>query len=106
MNNFPSVTDLDLEFVKNYLRVDYDFDDNLINMMIFSSQSYIQGFLNQKFTDFEEVPAEFTIAALTLISQWYEKRAIQSEGAASNELKHSFGDLLSQYRNFISEGEK
>lgn len=104
MNNFPNVTNLDVLFVKNYLRVDHDFDDQLIEMMINSAQSYIQSYLNQKFTDFIEVPSEFTIAALTLISEWYEKRAIQSENAAINELNHSFSGLLSQYRKYLADG--
>lgn len=105
MNNFPIITELDVDFVKNYLRVDYDYDDNLINLMIVSAQSYIQAFLNQKFTDFEEVPFEFTIAALGLIAQWYEKRAITNEGTNMMLLEHSFNDILSQYRKYIDEGE-
>lgn len=99
-----TINDLDLTFVKNYLRVDTSLDDDLISMMIVSAKSYIQSFLNKKFVDFEEVPPEFTIAALSLISQWYEQRAIQSESQAHEQL-YSFSGLLLPYRNFIIEGE-
>lgn len=98
------ITELTLDFAKNYLRVDYDNDDVLIQMMINAAQSYIQSFLNQKFTEFEEVPTEFTIAALTLVSQWYEQRAIAAESNAHEQL-YSFTGLLSQQRKFIDEGE-
>lgn len=98
------ITELTLEFVKNYLRVDYDNDDVLIQMMIDSAMSYIQSFLNQKFADFEEVPAEFTVAALSLISQWYEQRSIATEANAHEQL-YNFSGLLEQYRKFIDEGE-
>lgn len=59
-----TITELDLATVKNYLRVDYDNDDVLIQVMIDSSLSYTQSFLNHKFTEFEEVPMEFLIAAI------------------------------------------
>lgn len=98
------ITELTLEFAKNYLRVDYDNDDVLIQMMIDSAMSYIQSFLNQKFADFEEVPTEFTIAALSLIIQWYEQRSIAAESNAHEQL-YSFTGLLDQQRKFIDEGE-
>lgn len=104
MNNLPKINDLDLDFVKNYLRVDYDFDDNLIDLMIISAKSFIQSYLNQKFEDYgDELPYEFTIAGLTLISEWYEKRNIQSAEASQKELAYSFGGILDQYRNWNHE---
>ena len=59
------VTDLDVIDVKDYLRVDFTEDDMLLSTMLGAAQSFIQSYLNRKFTDFEEIPGEFTIACLT-----------------------------------------
>lgn len=94
------ITELDINEVKNYLRVDHEDDDLLITTMIVSAKSYIQSYLNKKFSDFEEVPDEFTIAALSLISHWYERREIQSEKTATAEMNYVFSGLLSMYRDW------
>lgn len=103
MMNSVKITDLDLDFVKNYLKIDHDADDQLISTMIVSAQNRIQSHLNRKFEDFEEIPDEFTIAALAIIAHWYENRAIQSTDATKSELKYVFTDLLDPYRNWNNE---
>lgn len=97
-----TITELDLTTVKNYLRVDHNLDDAIIQMMIDSAKTYVQNFLNRSFEDFEQVPTEFVIAALNLIASWYEQRAIQSEGQAREQL-YSFSDLLLPHRKFLGE---
>lgn len=98
------ITELDLDFVKNYLKVDHDADDALISMMIISAQNYIQTYLNKKFDEFDPLPAEFTIATLSLISQWYEHREIQTASISSkSELSYVFSGLLDVYRNWNDE---
>lgn len=97
------VTDLDLPFVKDYLRVDFTEDDTLISTLILAAQSFIQSYLNQKFTDFVPVPDEFTIAALAIIAHWYEKRGIQGDKNTTSELAYIFSGLLDQYRKTLSE---
>lgn len=92
--------EIDLPFVKNYLRVDYDEDDNLLTTMIFSAKSYVQNYLNKRFDEYTELPAEFTIATLSIISHWYENRVIQSEKSANEELKHVFTGMLDYFRDW------
>lgn len=101
--NSVKITDLDLDFVKNYLKIDHDVDDQLISTMIVAAQNFIQAYLNRKFDDFEEIPDEFTIAALAIIAHWYENRAIQSADATKNELQYVFSGLLDLYRNWNDE---
>ena len=92
------ITDLKVEHVKDYLRIDHSLDDIFIsNTLIPSAQSFIQTQLNQKFDDFEEVPDEFTIAGLALISYWYENREIQPE-KSGKELNYLFAGLLDLHR--------
>jgi uncharacterized phage protein (predicted DNA packaging) len=105
MINGVKITDLDLDFVKNYLKIDYDADDQLISTMIVAAQNFIQAYLNKKFEDFEVIPDEFTIAALAIIAHWYENRQIQSLDSTKNvsELQYVFSGLLDLYRNWNNE---
>jgi len=98
MNTGVKITDLDLDFVKNYLRIDHDEDDNLLSLMIVSAKNFIQSYLNIKFSEMEEIPDEFTIAALALIAHWYENREIQTN--IQGELKYIFSGILDIYRNW------
>lgn len=98
MLNNIKITEIDLIFVKNYLKIDYEDDDQLLNLMIISAKSYIQSYLNKKFEEFEEIPSEFSIACLALVSHWYERREIQSEKASKDELKYIFSGLLDLHR--------
>lgn len=91
-----------LTLVKNYLRVDYTEDDTLIQLMIDSAKSYIQSYLNQPFEVFEDIPVEFTLAALNLVSQWYENRAVGSE-KATHEYLYNFTGLLDIHRKWLPE---
>ena len=94
------VTELTLDYVKDYMRVDIEEDDLLIQHMIIAAQSFIQSHLNRKFTDWtnigEEVPPEFTISALTMIAHWYENRTISAEVA--KETLYSFSGILDQHK--------
>lgn len=91
-----------LSLVKNYLRVDYDNDDTLINLMIDSAKSYIQSYLNQPFESYVDIPVEFTLAALNLCAAWYQDRAISSE-KATHEYLYSFTGLLDMHRKWLPE---
>ena len=93
------VTDLDVMDVKDYLRVDFTEDDMLLSTMLGAAQSFIQSYLNRKFTNFEEIPSEFTIACLALVAHWYERREIQPDKAAE-ELSYLFAGLLDMHRSW------
>jgi uncharacterized phage protein (predicted DNA packaging) len=97
------INEVDLDFVKGYLRVDHNVDDDLINTMIVAAKNFIQFYLNRKFDEFEEIPEEFTIALLAIVAHWYENRQIQSADSTQNELPYIFSDLLDLYRNWNNE---
>ena len=101
----PSVkiTDLDIQMVKDYLRIDHDDDDEFLNIILVSARSYIQSYLNLKFDDFEEIPDEFTIACLAICAHWHENRQVQQEsnGKGLKELSYIFSGILDIYRNWI-----
>lgn len=91
-----------ISLVKNYLRVDHNEDDVLIQLMVDSAKSYIQSYLNQPFEAFEDIPVEFTLAALNLVAEWYENRAVSSEKVAHESL-YSFTSLLDIQRKWLPE---
>jgi len=97
------ITELDSVTIKNYLRIDHIDDDILIELMMDSSKSFIGNYLNQKFIDMLEVPTEFTIAALALISHWYTKREVTND-KASKEILYSFSGILDPHR-IVKMGE-
>ncbi|MFG3614378.1 head-tail connector protein [Rummeliibacillus stabekisii] len=88
-----------LNLVKRYLRIDGTYDDELIQLMIDGAKEYIQTYLNKKFVVFEDIPAEFTLAALNLLAEWYEHRTIGSEKAA-HEYLYNFTALLDTHRTW------
>ena len=100
----PSVkiTELDIDLVKDYLRIDHNDDDEFLTIVLVSARSYIQSYLNQKFEDFDEVPDEFTIACLAICAHWYENRQVQSEstGKGMKELGYIFSGILDLHRNW------
>ncbi|QAA22466.1 head-tail connector protein [Sporolactobacillus terrae] len=93
------ITELNIDLIKTYLRVDYNDDDALLQNMLDAARSTIQTFLNRPYTDFDPVPQEFTIAALSLIGTWYNHREIYSEQSRGQEpLPLMYQAILSPFR--------
>ncbi len=92
---------LDLEYVKNYLRIDYDekLEDRFVQMCITASKSFVETYMNRSLNDFEGgYPAEIDIARLNLISQWYDVRTIMTPRSNVQELEYVFAGLLDPHR--------
>ena len=92
----------DIKIIKNYLRVDHDDDDEFIFLLMPAAKTFIENYLNRKLDDFDELPEEFNIAFLNIISHWYEKREMQPE-RSGKELNYLFSDLLDSHRIFQVE---
>lgn len=103
------ITDLTLQHVKDYLKIDYEDDDVLLQTMIVSAKSFIQNYLNKKFSemiaDGEEIPDEFTIACLAIIAHWYENRRVMGDKDTGKELSYIFSSLLDLHRSWNNETE-
>lgn len=94
------ITDLDLKTVKHHLVVEYDEDDTLIQHYLDGAKSYIQSYLNKSFDEFDVLPEEFTLAALQIISHWYENRSSTTE-SNMEILPYSFNMILDPYRIYF-----
>lgn len=99
------VNELDLPFVKEYLKVDYDDEDIIIQTIIVAAQSYIQTALGFKFQDMldksEEIPDELTIAALLLIAHWFDHRQMQTVGVLGKEMEFAVNSLLDAHKDHM-----
>lgn len=98
------IEDIDLDFVKNYLRVDYDDDDDLIIMMMEGAKALIQTILNLSWSELEGIygkfPSQINIAFLTIVAHWYDRRELQSYRATEKELGYVFTGILYPIRDW------
>ena len=89
---------LPLEFVKSYLRVEHDFDDVEIQLMINSAQSYVKNFL--KIPKEEELEdTELIIPMLTLVAYFYENKTVSMK--ANEKIDLMFESVLGLHRRDI-----
>ncbi len=65
-----------LDEVKNYIRVDYDYDDEEIRMFILSAETFLKSHGVKK--DYEN--ELYKIAIFMLVSIWYDNRGLQEQG--------------------------
>jgi uncharacterized phage protein (predicted DNA packaging) len=104
---FPKITDLDLTFVKEYLKVDYEDEDMFISGLIVASKSYIQTLLGYKistrFPEPDDIPDELTIACIMIIAHWFDNRQIQQSGTLGDEMGHAFSAIISAHKEPIKE---
>ena len=95
------ITEINIDIVKDYLRLDHSEDDEFLGILLSSARSFIQSYLNLKFDDFEEIPDELTIACLAIISHWYENRQVEVSNSKSlQELGYIFSGILDIYKNW------
>lgn len=99
MVQFENITpdNLPLDFVKSYLRVDHDFDDIEIQLMINSAQSYVRNTLRVEKD--EELDTELVIPMLTLIAHFYENKTTTMKSTEKADV--IFSSILSLHRKEI-----
>lgn len=104
------ITELDLDFVKEYLKVDYPDEDNLIQALIVSARSYIETMLGYKITQRfpypSEIPSELTIACLLIISHWFDNRQMQTTGTLGNEMGFAVSAIVDAHKDHMKEHDE
>lgn len=102
LNNVKKLSQLDLDFVKDYLKIDYNDDDNELQFYITATQSYI---INQLNLDIEEIDTkpDIVIAALLIIAHFYENKTAINTGLKVNNSNIDFimQQILTQYREWL-----
>ena len=84
---------LTLEYVKNYLRIDYNDDDEFLTNCIEMSLLYARGKLGTKFDNVKK-QADIKQALLYHIAQIYQNKTGESQAPeASNEIYNMYKDV-------------
>ncbi|UNM96295.1 head-tail connector protein [Ignatzschineria rhizosphaerae] len=89
---------IDLDKAKEFLRVDHDDEDSLIQDMIDSAAAYTLEYLNWE-EEREEYPAPVISATLLMLGDLYENRTAQAPVQLFNN--KSYNRLLSPYRMMV-----
>jgi uncharacterized phage protein (predicted DNA packaging) len=96
------ITEIDLPFTKEYLKVDFPDDDRLLETLIVAARSYVQTILgfnvNDEWDTVEEIPAELTVACLMIIAHWYDQRQVQTVGTLGDEIKFAVTAILEAHK--------
>lgn len=83
---------MELSMIKQYLKVDFDDDDELILSMQKAAESYVK---NAGVTCSYESDL-YQLAILLLVTNWYENRNAVLVGTVSNKLEYSLKHILAQ----------
>lgn len=91
---------LELKTVKNWIRVEHEEDDEIIELLIAAADSFIESYLNRSLDDFKDgYPKEIDVAKLYTVQQWYDQGAITTftKGEKAG-LDFAFTMLLDRHR--------
>lgn len=97
------VSELTLDIIKQYLRIDGNNDDILLNMLLASSIQYCTSYMGCTKEDLDKY-ADVTIAVLALIADSYEVRQFTTSTITLNPVMQGVLDL--HCSNFLADDPK
>lgn len=97
------VSELTLNLVKQYLRIDGDDDDTLVNLLIDSSKAYVTDYIGCNEDDLDKWP-DVTVAILAIIADTYEVRQFTTSVVSTSPLILSTLDL--HCSNLVAEADE
>ncbi|RXI58983.1 head-tail connector protein [Clostridium tetani] len=89
---------MDLNEVKEYLRIDEEDEDSTLSSLLFAAKSYIKngtGLTEDMIKD-DETLELYKLCLKILISHWHENRAIETTGPNFHKLSFSLESILLQ----------
>lgn len=93
-----------LQEVKAHLNLDHDQDDDLLTAKIVAAETYIDGFLDRKFADYEAddepIPEIIKQAVMMVAAHLYENRENVLVGVTAQPLPLGALDLIGSYRSW------
>ncbi|WZY01895.1 head-tail connector protein [Bacillus sp. FSL W7-1360] len=91
---------MELEAIKNYLRIDHDEDDNHLLFLQEVAEHYVIDAVDRLLTRNQlEECKPFTLAVLLLISHWYKTRSATSE-KPFHDIPHGVVPLVLKVRGW------
>lgn len=90
------LSEIDVPFVKEYLRQDGDEDDKLIGAILEGAKDYIVKYTGQSLEQLEE-SEDLTIAVLVLCAEFYDNRTISVNDRINLRINTMLESLIGRY---------
>ena len=90
------LSEIDVSFVKEYLRQDGDEDDKFIEAILEGAKDYIVKYTGQSLEQLEE-GEDLTIAVLVLCAEFYDNRTISVNERINLRMNMMLESLLGRY---------
>ena len=90
------LSEIDVPFVKEYLRQDGDEDDKLIGAILEGAKDYIVKYTGQSLEQLEE-SEDLTIAVLVLVAEFYDNRTISVNERINLRINSMLESLIGRY---------
>lgn len=87
---------MNLDELKNFLRVDHDLDDSLLSILQETAENYILGAIDAEAKDVIN-DTRFKLAVTLLVANWYENRNAVSD-TTKQEVPFGVVSLIHQLR--------
>lgn len=87
---------MDLQIVKDYLRIDYDYDDAFLKILIDAAESYLASAVNDfdKKSKKKNFKSRADIVRLALIQEMYDNRILIND--KSKDLSYTIRSMITQ----------
>ena len=89
-----------LEDAKAHLNITTGDDDAVISEKIDAAEAFIDRWIDPKFADMTDVPADLKEAIRQLVGHLYENREASLVGVSAEELPLGFWDIITQNREW------
>jgi len=91
---------ISLEEVKTFIRVDYDDDDNLIELLIDNAENYLKDAIDDYDSKIENerFKNKTRLAILVLVSNWYDNRDF-TEFKIEEKVRYTLHSLIQQMKH-------
>ena len=90
------LSEIDVPFVKEYLRQDSDEDDKLIGVILEGAKDYIVKYTGQSLEQLED-SEDLTIAVLVLVAEFYDNRTISVNERINLRINSMLESLIGRY---------
>ena len=90
------LSEIDVPFVKEYLRQDGDEDDKLIGAILEGAKDYIVKYTGQSLEELEE-SEDLVIAVLVLCAEFYDNRTISVNDRINLRINVMLESLIGRY---------
>ena len=90
------LSEIDVPFVKEYLRQDGDEDNRLIGAILEGAKDYIVKYTGQSLDQLEE-SEDLTIAVLVLVAEFYDNRTISVNERINLRVNNMLDSLIGKY---------